>query len=392
MIPRVARHLAASGVVALALGCRGAMPPAQERDAARPAVLELREGRFAAAAAKASAAIEADGRNRRARLVRAIARYVEGAQRVYGALFVARRLRGDALAKLRPTLEREERALESIAEDLEAASDDPSLELELCLACWRVDWDQDGVVDEDDARLLEIEIDADGRPIPEDDPRRRPTFRFDAGDVHWARSMVSFQRAAIDLALGVRFEDLESRELPALRIADAGRVRAARGLLLAGLEEAGRAREAYLAETDDDREWVPSPRQASHPLPLPVDEALYETWAGVLGDARRLIESDEGLDVAELLRLSGARAKVAPRGYLDVGRLLSSPRDLRVDDGVIRGLERAPDAALEAVFGDAYVRSMRASPLPKRLARMRAEVARGDESLARKLKYLFWLN
>ena len=39
---------------------------------------------------------------------------------------------------------------------------------------------------------------------------------------------------------------------------------------------------AYLAETDDDREWVPNPKQQSHPMPLPVDAArigaLERTW------------------------------------------------------------------------------------------------------------------
>jgi hypothetical protein len=38
------------------------------------------------------------------------------------------------------------------------------------------------------------------------------------------------------------------------------------------------------------------------------------------------------------------------------------------------------------------VKRMRPSPLPRRLDRMKAEVDRGEESLDRKLRYLFWIN
>ncbi len=50
---------------------------------------------------------------------------------------------------------------------------------------------------------------------------------------------------------------------PALRfpLADPGRVRRARDLILQGLDEAERTRAAYQAEHDDDREWVPDPSQ-----------------------------------------------------------------------------------------------------------------------------------
>jgi hypothetical protein len=389
-------RVGAALAVVFAIGCGGSMPLARQREASRTSVEELRGGHFATASAQASAAIAANGRNATARLVRATARWVEVAQHTYGALFARGRARRTSPEAMRAILEHEEEALGAVAEDLEIASGDESIELELCVACWRVDWNQDGAIDADDEHLLEIELDADGRPIPEGDPRRRPTFRFDVGDVWWARSMVAFQRAAIDGLLAYRFEDLESdargRDALVLRIADASRLRAARRLVLEGLDEADHARTAYLAETDDDREWVPNPRQASHPLPLPVDDALYDTWKNVLVDVRRLVEGEEGLDVGELVRLSGVRAKVVPRGFVDVGRLFAEPRDLSIDERVVRSGERDPDAAIRSVLGDAYVRSMKPSPLPRRLARMQGEIDRGEESLARKLRYLFWLN
>ena len=49
-------------------------------------------------------------------------------------------------------------------------------------------------------------------------------------------------------------------------------------------------------------------------------------------------------------------------------------------------------AGLRSFFGVYYRDSMKPSPLVGRLARMRAELERGDDALERKLRYLFWLN
>ena len=39
-----------------------------------------------------------------------------------------------------------------------------------------------------------------------------------------------------------------------------------------------------------------------------------------------------------------------------------------------------------------YVDRMKPSPLVARLARMRRDIERGDDSFGRKLRYLLWLN
>jgi hypothetical protein len=382
-----------------AAGCGGSMPLVKQREEATAASDDLRAGRFSEAEAKATAAIDRNGHNATARAVRAIARYVATSRRLYGLVLGDRHSRRELdAARLRVALEDAEQRLAAVEDDLAVAAKEPDLALELCLACWSVDWDQDGVVDRRDERLLEIEEDADGKEIPEGDPRRRPTFRFDVGDVHWARAMVSFQRAALDLVLAYRFEDLEHMKgksdagLYVVHLHDASRVRDAKRRILEGLDHADRTREAYLAETDDDREWVPSPRQASHPLPLPVDEALYATWREVITDVRSLVQGGEGIDVAELARLAGAKLKVAPHGFVDVGRLLSDPHDLSLSEQALEHAERDPDAALKSLFGEAYVARMKPSGLPRRLLRMSQEIERGEESLGRKVRYLFWLN
>ena len=45
------------------------------------------------------------------------------------------------------------------AEDLEKASH-KNIELELCIACWRYDWNHNGQIDTNDEKLFEIEFDA----------------------------------------------------------------------------------------------------------------------------------------------------------------------------------------------------------------------------------------
>jgi hypothetical protein len=310
----------------------------------------------------------------------------------------------------RGALEQAERELGAIDEDLAVAGRFPELSLELCLACWRIDWNGDGRLDSRDERLLEIELDANGRSIPDGDPRRRPTFRFDVGDVHWARAMLAFQRAALDLALAWRWSDAERmlaehrrlgrRDRIVIGLERPERIEQARRRVLEGLDHADAARRAYLAETDDRAEWLPSPRQHDHPLPLPVDDRLYQTWEGVIGDLRRLVRGDEGLSVAELAQLGDHQWREPPRGFVDIGRMFARPRAITVDLGVALSFaerrradrEASPEPLLRSLLGEYYRASMRPSPLVGRLRRVRDEVQRGQESLERKLRYLLWLN
>jgi hypothetical protein len=407
----------------LSTGCAGSAleqrPPAlsapalsQRRAAALPAIAALQEGRFDDAGKQAGEQLGADAANPYARLVRAIVRYKKSMHqlaldlRTVGVGLVG--AGGLNQKYLRTTLEEGEAELAAVEADLLAISGQPDLSVELCLACWDIDWNANGRVDSRDRRLLEIEEDASGEPIPEGDPRRRPTFRFDAGDVAWARAFVSFQRAALDVVIAYDWSDLsraigerggrgERSERPdeiVIHLTTPARVTAARERILEGLDHSDEARRSYLAETDDDREWVPSPRQKSHPVPLPVDQALYDTWEGVLGDVRRLVHSEEGVHLAEVFQLAGERVDPPPRGYLDLGSMLSRPRDLRLDVGKLKKLERGNDVEgmLEALLGDHYVPAMKPSPLPRRLLRMKGEMDSHQEAFGRKLRYLFWLN
>jgi hypothetical protein len=284
------------------------------------------------------------------------------------------------------------------------AAADPGFSLELCIACWEHDWNHTGQVDERDRKLFELEFDGKGGEIPEGDPRRRPTFRFDVGDVEWARAMVSFQRAAVELILAYKWSELpfffmaRDRGMSlTVKLIEPARVKRARELVIAGLGHADRCREAYLAETDDDREWVPNPRQKSHPMPLEVDGALYETWAGVTGDVRRMLKSEEGISMRELVGLGGEDMVTrVPNAYIDIGRMLAEPKDLVIDVSVLAGRDE-PDAAgveklLRGILGNGFQAQMKPSPLVGRLRAMKGQLDRDEDTFERKLRYLIWLN
>jgi hypothetical protein len=376
-----------------------------DRRAAAPAIAALQQGRFDDAEKLARQTTAAQPDNPHARLVGAIARYERAMrQLVLDGRTLVGGLGAGAINQryLRTALTDAESELAAVEADLAIAAKTPGLSLELCLACWELDWNGSGRVDERDRLLLQIEQDEAGEDIPEDDPRRKPTFRFDEGDIPWARAFVSYQRAALDLLLAYDWTELAGAVLdrgdrPAkivIRLVDKGRVAQARARILEGLDHSDASRLAYLAETDDDREWVPSPRQKNHPMPLTVDSALYDTWEGVVGDVRRLVSGEEGLFVADLFTLAEERVKRPPTGYLDIGRMLSRPADIEIDLARIEriGGEKNLDGTLAALLGDRYARGMKPSPLPRRLLRMKAEIEIHEGELDRKLRYLFWLN
>ncbi|WP_428262414.1 hypothetical protein [Haliangium sp.] len=381
-------------------------------EAATPALEAIRAAEFGRAGALAEAVLDADAHNAYAAAARAMARFQHSmhhlGQETIAVLDLTDK-RGFDHARMRAALEQTVTAYIAIDADLAVAAGDAAFEFELCMACWERDWNHSGEIDEGDRRLLQIEIDADGNPIPKGDPRRTPTFRFDLGDLYWARAMVSFQRAALELILAYQWTEIDklltmtmSGSMPVITIHldDPARIATARELILAGVDHAARSREAYLAETDDDREWVPNPRQQNHPLPLPVDEALYEVWAGVLGDVGRLVAGEEALSVSELAQLGDHQWDNPPRGYIHIGKMLAEPKDIVFDlPALAREAQTANgddtamvERVLASVLGEYYLMEMTPSPLVARLARMKREMDRGEDTLERKLRYLLWLN
>lgn len=394
-------------------GCAGISAARRaELDAeAQPAVTALQAAQFEQAQSLADAVLSKSKDNSRAAAVSAIARFRRTAHDLVGdattlvASFVASALlRGDVVNQdfLDFALERADKRLADIDALLATAEKDDGFSLELCLACWKVDWNRSGELDDFDERLFEVELDANGEPFALDDPRRRPTFRFDVADVTWLRALVHFQRAA--LAVGLAYDPnvtwrTRNAGTMTLKLRDGKKLLAARDLILAGLTHAERCRDAVLVERDDDREWVPNPKQKSSALPYPVDDALFDTWKGVLVDLRALVKSEQGLDLAKLAQLGDRRWKNPPPGFLDVGAFFSQPRDYVVTEEHLRRVNRMHrqdpgqlSEVLGQILGPSYKSAMPPSPMVDRLQRISREVDAGEETIERKLRYLLWLN
>jgi len=380
----------------------------RHRVAAAPAIAALQRGDFEVARDEATALIASEPNNAFGQLVLALARYRGAMEQlnvdVRTVVFAGLGAGGFNHRYMRASLSQTSEALAAVDDSLAVAAAQPAIALELCLACWQVDWNHNRRIDRADRLLFQIETDADGHPLPAGDPRRKPVFRFDRGDVSWARAFVAFQRAALELVLAYDWDAIDEllgaldgkppkRLVVHLRRPE--RVARARALILEALHHSAEARARYLDEDDDDREWMPNPHQRSHPLPLPVDAALYDTWAAVVGDLERLVRGQEGLSLSELAALGEHQPAHPLRGYLDVGQLLAHPADIVIP---VADLERAIDhgqrleAALRTLLGKGYRTQMNASPLLGRLARMKGEAERGEESFERKLRYLLWVN
>jgi hypothetical protein len=397
------RALACVSLCVLVTSCGQPEPPPrtprQDPAHTRSATAALRDSRFADAVRESAAALTDDPRDSQAAAVRAIARYERAVETLAKELLAVVE-RGDQFKFLDHEQGRKIwlaflGELEAVDRDLQTVAADPAFSLELCIACWRYDWNGNGRVDGRDNRMLELEFDGNGDELEENDPRRRPTYRFDVGDAHWGRAMISFQRAAVELVLAYRWSELDKlfidgRSAITIKLIDGGRVTKARELVIAGLGYSGQERDAYLAETDDDREWVPSPRQKSYAMPLVVDEPLYATWSAVLGDVHRLLSSQEGVRFKDVAVLVGDAedAEKLPEGYLDLGRMFREPTDIVLDFR----RDATPEAMLRGVLGNGFATKMRASPLVARLRHMREELERGEDTLGKKLRYLIWLN
>jgi hypothetical protein len=391
-----------TGLLAGACGATGPARSQQRATDAAAAVKALQAGDFAAAGKEAGAAIGRGDGNGHARVVRAIVAYKAAVEQLaLDTMTVVQGARGGFNHQvMRTALDNADKALAQVDEDLAVAGKDELVSLELCLACWKVDWNRSGEIDRRDDRLLELEVDAKGERLPEGDPRRRPTFRFDVGDTSWARAWLAFQRALVHLTLSYDWQEVDKlarrggpdSPVITIRLADGKRVTRGRDLILEALEHSGRAREQYLAETDDDREWLPNPKQQNHPMPLPVDQALYDTWAALLGDARKLVKGDEGLPVAELVELAEVKMAGAPPGVVDVGGLLSNPKDITVSVMDVLAAKLSPEQALKDILGRGYRTDLAKSPIPSRLARLKSEIKMGTGTLEQKLRYLLWVN
>ena len=385
----------------IAPACGAAPPPPAPRTPQRiaddaPAREALRAGRFDDATALAGQQLALAPRDSEVAAIRAIASYEHAGDDLITALDVRHSwfgidnaLRDDA----RPALIAFADRLDAIDRDLETVAADPQFSLELCLACWHHDWNHDGKLDDRDDQLFEIENDAHGEPLPPDDPRRRPTFRFDVGDALWARGAVrstrdvNFCSRIAGPTASMQSATSRRRSTCCRRIASSGRARCCSPGSISPKLRAARI--------------SPRPTTIASGSPTRTSTAIrcrfgsFYDWAGVVADLHRLIAGDEGFAMREVGPLiSTELAWLAPDAYVDVGRMLDDPTDITLafDERGDKG--KAVVTALRGVLGPQLSRVDEA--VAARRSRIRAaimtQLATGGDTLDKKLRYLMWFN
>jgi hypothetical protein len=214
-----------------------------------------------------------------------------------------------------------------------------------------------------------------------------PVIRVDGSDIQWAIAYCDFAEAALNLVLAYDFDP----RAQGIVLVDAKRVQGpAYARLVDGIRRSKRLRESLLAETDDDREWIPNPRQHDTAFPLAMDAQTFATWGRLLDELQRL------LDGRSLLggKIDGARPGTATA---DLTFGLCKP-----GEGIdVRGLFRKPlphvDAAELATRCVPVTRALPISGLAKlaseSIARNRSRSPglpeRGEWAI---LRHLYWVN
>ncbi len=108
----------------------------------------------------------------------------------------------------------------------------------------------------------------------------KPVIKLDQSDVYWAAAYLNFAEAALNLVLSYNV-DLAGKDVVVLN--DEKRVAMrAYPRLLEGIATSRRLRESLLKETDNDREWIPNPKQTQTSFPLVLDAQSFATWGQLL--------------------------------------------------------------------------------------------------------------
>ena len=161
---------------------------------------------------------------------------------------------------------------------------------------WAIDWDGDGTISVTEKYLLWVPkrgVDAfraQARFASEaayhEEQFVSPRIKVDQSDIYWAIAYCQFAEVMLNLVLSYEVNLGQGFEV---RLKDAARIsKVAYRNVLEGIRASGKLRESLLKETDDDDEWIPSPRQVKTSFPLLMDPQTFTTWAQLLGHMEKL--------------------------------------------------------------------------------------------------------
>ena len=188
--------------------------------------------------------------------------------------------------------------------------------LTLAPGLWELDLDSDGKIDLWEKHFFAIPRRGNHEfrfSAPSNDPAYyereydvNALIKLDQSDILWAQAYHHFIEGFLT--------NLRAFDLPpsfdALIIARPELLKQAHQLIGRGMALSAEMRQAVLAETDDDHEWIGNPRQASSVFPIPLDEADFASWGAIMKELIALWQGQALLPTTE--RGNGLLAELAP--------------------------------------------------------------------------------
>jgi hypothetical protein len=160
---------------------------------------------------------------------------------------------------------------------------------------WAIDLDGDGVVTTVERYFFWVprrDVGLPPRDAPSDEFYRTfyaaPVIKVDRSDVYWAIAYSYFAEAALNLVLAYDVQTGQGDVRVELREPERVRGTAYRALQQ-GLAYSRRLRESLAAETDDDFEWIHSPKQKNSSFPLVLDAQTFASWGDLLSHLDLLV-------------------------------------------------------------------------------------------------------
>jgi hypothetical protein len=213
------------------------------------------------------------------------------------------------------------------AEETLAKIESDDVRLPLHVGMYRLDFNTDGKA-ADDEMLWKIFARITGRNVSED-AAAGFVIAFDKGDVHWLRGYCRLLSAMCEMHLAydtsslhdhaaqlffptakVRYEFLTDGDANDWRywfidavafihelrlpVAEPQRMAKAHANLLAVAEQSRLSWKAILAETDDDREWIPAPKQQNAAIPgARITQEMVDGWLAVVDELEAILKGEK---------------------------------------------------------------------------------------------------
>lgn len=210
------------------------------------------------------------------------------------------------------------------AEATLAAIESSDVRLPLHVGLYRIDFDGDGRADADEA-LWQLYARITGQHVNEA-VASQFAITADRGDVHWLRGYLHLLSAMCEMFLAydtsalhdytaqlffptaktkftegpncdfnpwpreLFFDGIAFVHLLNFPVAEPERLKAAHEHWLAVIDESRQSWKAILAETDDDAEWVPSPKQKNAAIPgAVITDGMVQGWHAVLDELEAVL-------------------------------------------------------------------------------------------------------